>query len=253
MNSISIGLITLACIAAGLFLGMLLRTRLPDHHLKDDSKDIVKTATALIATLVALVLGLLVGSAKNSLDSTNEGLTQAGAKVIALDRVLARYGADARSARDLLRTNIRGAVDRIWPSDRANATDMAAVERSTAAEDLDDKIRDLAPKTEAQKQLQAQALEISRDIQQWRWLLIEKTQAALPPVFLVVLIFWLTILFASFGLLSPRNPTTITTLMVAAASISCAVFLILEMNRPFGGMIQASSSPLTKALAIIGK
>ena len=94
MDSLGIALVTLACSVVGITLGGWLRRRLPDHQLRDDAKDVVKTATGMIATLVALVIGLLVSSSKSSFDGVNAGLTQAGTKFIILDAQLARYGTE---------------------------------------------------------------------------------------------------------------------------------------------------------------
>ena len=71
--------------------------------------------------------------------------------------------------------------------------------------------------------------------------------------FLVVLVFWLTILFISFGLFAPPNATVIATLFVCALSVSGAIFLILELDQPFEGLIRISSAPLRNALAHLGQ
>lgn len=251
MASLLIGLLTLACVVAGLTVGMSLRTRLPGHHLQDDSKEVVKTAAGLIATLVALVIGLLVGSAKTSLDATSSGLTQAGAKFLSLDRILVRYGPEAEPVRVQLRGMIRAVIDRMWPTHAEAAPDFHSVESSMVMEDIDDQIRALPARNESQRQLQAQALQLTGELLLSRWMLVEQGQAELPLVFLVVLIFWLTILFMSFGLLAPRNATSVCTLLICAVSISGAVFLILEMNNPFEGIIRVSSAPLEKALSVM--
>ena len=99
MASLITALITLACLCAGTILGSLIRNRLPDHHLRDDSRDVIKMASGMIATLVALVIGLLVSSSKSTYDQASAGVTQIGAKAILLDRVLARYGPETKAIR----------------------------------------------------------------------------------------------------------------------------------------------------------
>ncbi len=237
----------------GMWLGVLLRKVLPEHHTQDDSKDMMKTAAGMMATLVALIIGLLVSSAKNSFDTTNASITQAGAKIITLDRFLSRYGAEAKGVREDLRRAVASGVERVWPSDTARGIDLAGAETATGMEDVYDRIRELAPPNESQQYLKTQALQLGADLMQARWMMIEQSQNSLPAAFLIVLVFWLAVLFATFGLLTPRNLTALAALFVCAVSMAGAVFLILELNHPLEGAIKASSVPLLKALAIIGK
>src|SRR5207248_759492 len=130
---------------------------------------------------------------------------------------------------------------------------MTAFERANAMEMIQAKLRSLTPTTDAQRQLLSQAEQISNDMLQARWLLIEQAQSALPVPFLVVLLFWLTMLFLSFGLFAPRNATVIIVLLIGAMSVSGAIFIILEMNHPLRGMIKVSSAPMRKALEHLGR
>jgi len=253
MNSFILALIAFACIFGGALLGLRISSYLPDHHLNENGRDIVKLGAGLIATLAALVLGLLVSSAKGTLDSINTELTQDGAKIIMLDRVLAKYGPETQEARRLLRDTVAGTIHRIWPEDKTRRVSLRTIEVSRGAEIIQDKLRGLSPSSGFQRQLQSQALQIVADLAQSRWILLEQTQQALPTVFFVVLLTWLTMLFACFGLLSPGNATVIAVLFICALSVSGAIFLIDEMNTPFKGIIKVSSAPLYKALDNLGK
>ena len=253
MSSMTIALITFACIFSGALLGMCLSLALPDHHLSNDSKETVKLGAGLIATMAALVLGLLVGSAKSSFDAMNNGITEIGAKVILLDRVLAHYGPESKYARDALRGTIVNAVRQIWPEEKNKQVHLDDLEKSYGMEGIQTRIRELAPRTDTQRQLQVQAVQISSDLMQMRWMLIEQRQKSLPTTFLVVLAFWLAMLFTSFGMFAPRNATVIAVLCISALSVSGALFLILEMNSPLDGMIKVSSASLQKALEHLGK
>ena len=252
MTSLVTTLIALACMGAGMLLGSFLRRRLPDQHLRDDSKDVVKTASGMIATLVALVIGLLVSSAKSSFDQANAGVTQAGAKIILLDRLLGRYGPDAAAIRGRLRESVAAAVERIWPTASGSRGGLSAIEGATGLEDVQEMILRLAPKDEAGRSIQSQASEICKGVSESRWLMIEQAQATMPTVFLVMLIAWLTVLFTALGMLAPGNATTYLCLFISAASMAGAILLILEMNRPLEGTIRISPAPLQKALAVIG-
>ncbi len=104
-----------------------------------------------------------------------------------------------------------------------------------------------------QRSLQSQALQICTDLARTRWLLTEEDETAIPRPFLIVVVFWLTVLFMSFGLFSPWNPTVIVTLLVCALSVAGAIFLIVDLDEPLGGLIQISSTPLRHALAQLGQ
>jgi hypothetical protein len=251
--SIIIGLITFACVFSGAMLGMWLRGVLPDHHLKDDSKDAMKAGIAIVATLSALVLGLLISSAKDSLDSMNTAFTQNGARIIMLDRVLCFYGPETNEVRAQLRDNVKTMFDRIWHKDNTPRVKTQPSDKPSGLELVVDGLRDLTPKDESQRMLKVQALQIGNDLLQSRWLVIEQAQIALPTTFLVILIFWLTILFVSSGLFSPYNSTVIIVLLICAMSVSSAIYLVEDMSRPFDGLMKVSSAPLVKALERISR
>jgi hypothetical protein len=251
MTSLAIGSIVLVCVFGGALLGMLLRTRLPEHHLSSESKDVVKVGMGLIATMSALVLGLMVASAKSAYDTQKSGFTQMSVKIILLDRGLAHYGPQAKEARELLRVIVARMLAQIWPEDGSGHAQLDP--RAARAEALYDKIQELSPKTEAQRSIQTQLLSIAVDIGQTRWLLFQQTGSSISTAFLVVVVFWLSVIFASFGLFAPANATAIITLLLCALSVSGALFLILELDHPFDGLIQISSTPLRNALEQLGQ
>ncbi len=253
MNSLTIGFISGGCIFGGVLLGMLLQKVLPQHHLESDSKDTVKLGAGMLATLTALVLGLLVSSAKGSFDAMNAGIAQTGAKVILFDHILADYGPETKEVREQLRDTVASTIEKIWPDKKGGPGGLRALESVDAAKTLQAKLRELTPKNDLQKSLLAQASQIGSDVLQTRLLLMEGQQNTLPASFLVLLIFWLTGLFISFGLFAPRNGTVLAVLLICALSVSSAIFLILEMNRPLDGFIKASNAPLRKAVELIGK
>lgn len=249
----TISLLTFFSMAGGVLVGVLVRRMLPAHHLSDDSKDVVKTVAGMLATLIALIIGLLVTAAKETFDAANAGITGAGAKIIMVDRLLARYGADADGARQQLRESVAAGIERIWPSKSAQRADLHTIENATSMEDFYDTLRKLTPQDDSQRYLHGQALQLAGEMMQTRWMLIEQSQNHLPTMLLGVLIAWLAILFLSFGLLTPQNTTAISSLVIGGVSIAVAIFLILELNRPLEGTIKVSSAPLQKALVLIGK
>ena len=246
-------LISAGCIFGGAVLGLFLSGLLPERHLRDNSRDTVKLVTGLIATLAALVLGLLISSANSSFEAVGTAITQTGAKIILLDRALANYGPETKQVREQLRNAVVGVLEIFWPEEKAEGSGLAGFERTTAAEDLQTKIRKLTPANDVQRELRSHAEQLSGDMLETRWLLIAQSQRAIPMTFLVVLLFWLVMLHVSFGLLAPRNATVITVLLISALSVSGALFLILEMSHPLDGVLKVSSAPLRKALEHLGR
>jgi len=232
-------------------LTMFLHGVLPEGHVSADSKDVVKLGIALIATMSALVLSLLIASAKSAYDTRSNQVVQAAADIVLLDRVLARYGPETKDARLVLQRSVAVAVDRFWPTD---GTRRPAIDpQGSPVEALYDKIEELSPQSEAQHSLRTQALTMALDVGHLRQLLFEQLRSAIPVPFLVVLVFWLSIIFASFGLFAPRNATVIAALLVCALSVSAAIFMILELDRSYSGLLQVSGAPLRAALAQLGQ
>jgi hypothetical protein len=253
MSSTTIGLITAGCTFSGALIGVWLQRRLPRHHLDKDSQEVVKLGAGMIATITALVLGLLVSSAKGTFDTINDGIKQSSARIILLDRILAQYGPEAQGIRDQMKRSLTASLEAARLRQPAGAPEPAAVQFTNRVEGVQSLLRVLTPQTDGQRQLLAQAQQIAGDMSQTRWLLMEEAQNELPVPLLVILVCWLTVLFVSFGLFAPRNATVLSVLFVCACSVSAAVFLILEMNRPLEGMIKVSNAPLRNALEHLGR
>jgi hypothetical protein len=235
----------------GACAGILLRRILPKQHLNDHSKDVVRLGSALVATLSALVLGLLITSAKNTYDIQRDEVRQITAKMVLLDNQLRRYGPEARPARELLRQSAGTVIDRIW-GERAVKSPTGAPFRPNAEADLVyAAIEALAPQNDLQRSLKFHALQTLTEITESRVLLFEQSDTGLPAPLLVVLVFWLTILLASFTLFSPINPTGAVALAIIALSAAGAIFLILEMTSPFSGLMQIPREPLRDALGLL--
>lgn len=252
MSSTTVGLITVACTFGGALFGLWLQKRLPSHHLGADSQETVKLGSGMIATITALVLGLLVSSAKSTFDTINDGIKQVGAKTILLDRVLAQYGPSAQPVRDELIRAVVAGLQSAKARGTAGAPAASAPQPTNRLESVQGMLRDLAPQTDGQRLLAGQAHGIAADLAQTRWLLMEESHNELPLPLLAILVGWLGVLFVSFGLFSPRNGTVITVLWVCACSMAAAVFLIMELNRPLDGFFKVSHAPLTDVLKYLG-
>lgn len=254
MNPTGIGIAVFAFTLAGALLGMWLRTRLPERQLSAESKDTVRLGVGLIATMTALVLGLVTASAKSSFDAVEAGMRQYAIDLLALDRVLARYGSETAEIRKGLQRAVETRINMIWgPSADPVRLDPIRAEAAAGAEGLADAIRGLSPRDDVQRSLQIRAQELAETLLRARWLAIVVTRASIPVPFLIVLLFWLTITFASFGLFAPPNTLVVTVLFVCALSIASAVFLVLEMDGPFDGLLRVSADPLRRALAHLNR
>ena len=251
MNTLEISVIAFACVFGGALLGFWLRSVLPEDHLSTASRDVVKLGMGTIATMTALVLGLLVNSAKNSYDAQSRELTEMSARIILLDRELSHYGPEAKEARDLLRVVVTRLIERTWPS-KGPGRPMSEPTASNS-EILYDKIQELVPANDMQRMLQNRALNLAIDIGQMRWLMVEQGYSPVSTPLIIVVVFSLTITFTSFGIHAPPNGTLITTVFLGALSVSGVMFLILEMYTPFGGLIPISGAPLQAALSYLGQ
>jgi hypothetical protein len=251
LSPIAVSLIAFAVILGGAFAGTFLRKALPDHHLADDAKDIIRLGAGLIGTIAALVLGLLIASAKSSYDTQSGQVQHLTADVVLLDQLLAQYGPEARPIRQLMRQALGPLVDRLWGVSGAAPKD-APFAATAVSETSFTKIGELAPQTDAQRSLKARAIQVSTDLAQMRLALFVQASSSIPMPFLAVLVFWLAIIFASFSLFSRLNPTLVAALVVFALSASAALFLILEMSEPFAGLMQIPNAPLRNALAPLG-
>ena len=253
MSSTTICLIAAGCTCGGALFGIWLQSRLPSHHLKDNSFEIVKLGAGMLATITALVLGLLVSSAKGTFDTINDGIRQVSAKAILLDRVLAQYGPETQPAREQIKQSIAAVLQASLQRKPANVAERPVVHPASRVEAIQSLLCELKPQTAFQRQLFSEANQIAADLAQTRWLMMAEAQNELPLPLLVILICWLTFLFISFGLFSPRNATVVTVLFVSACSMSAAIFLVLELNRPLDGFIKVSSAPLRNVLEQLGR
>jgi hypothetical protein len=251
MTSTIIAAIVFACLFGAGLLGVRVRAILPENHLNPDTKDAVKVGMGLVATMAALVLGLLVASTKGAYDAQKAEVTQMAAKIVFLDRVLANYGSETAETRDLLRRSVGSAINRMWPDGKISQP--AQLDPSaTSGEAFFNSIQQLSPQNDAQRSLKSQAVQVTTDVGQMRWLLFEQTESSISLPMLIVLIAWLAIIFVSVGLFAPPNATVVIALMLSALSVAGAIFLILELDMPFDGVIQISSAPMRNALNHLG-
>jgi hypothetical protein len=241
--------IVFVCCFAGALIGLVL----PARHRDEDSKDTVKLAMGLIATMSALVLGLLIATAKSSYDAQVTSVQQIAVDMIQLDQRLARFGPETREIRTKFRNDALRVTALIWPPQGGQAAALDPMNSAREVEAINDDIQNLVPKTDAQHNDQAKALELLSTIRRTRFLAFVATTNPIPVPFLTVLVLWVVALFLGFGLFARFNLTVMVSLLISALSIAAAIFLILELNHPFSGLLRISNTPIRYALSLIGQ
>jgi hypothetical protein len=251
MNITLIATVLFACLVAAALLGRRVHRYLPEDHLSADSRDSVKLAMGLVATMTALVLGLLVSSAKDGYDTKRSEVIQMAAKVTFLDRVLALYGPEAAEARADLRAAVADAVQRIWPTDQSGPGQLGVNQQAGDAVYVT--IQRLSPHDDTQRALKAQVGTLLVDLGQLRTLLVAQSIPSISKPMLIILVSWLVVIFFGFSVVAPPNATTTLALVTSAFSVACAIFLILELDQPFGGLIHIPSEPMINVLDHLAK
>jgi hypothetical protein len=240
-----------ACVFGGALVGILIHFLLKTDHIFPESKEAVRLAMGLVATTVAIVLGLLIASAKNFYDTGNTEMTQLATDAVLIDRILAHYGPEAQEVRADLRASVARLVEsRGKTRDEAKSRFDPSVQEQDA---LYDKLQGLAPANDSQRHMQTQALGIAVELGRTRWLMYEQKSTPLPIPLLGMLVFWLTLLFISFGMFVKPNTLVVLSLFFSAMALAGAIFLIAEMYEPYGGLIHVSEAPLRAALLRMGQ
>jgi hypothetical protein len=248
MAPIAISFVAFALALVGILLGSVIQRMLPEGHLSSDSKEVVKLSMGVVATLAALVLGLLVASAKSTYDARESEINQLTAYVILIDNLLAKYGEGAQAARAALRQAVPAIVDRIWREGQSAPLQSTPFKASAQGEAFYQRVQELQPTNDIQRGLKDRVIQVTTDSAQARFLLFSHLGSSIPGPFLAVLLLWMIVLFAGFALMAPANATTLASLVICALSVSGAIFLILELDQPFGGMMVIPSEPLRNAL-----
>jgi hypothetical protein len=251
MSSIEVSLIVFASILGSGLVGMAVRRLIPEDALGSSEKEVARLVTGLMTTMAAIVLGMLVSSAKASYDARTNEVAEISSEVVTIDRLLSKYGTETAEIRSQFRLLVEAGVDRIWPP---QAPVHAELKPRDDGDILVDELRLLSPKGEAQVDVKVQVLRLIVDLRQTQWLLFLKSQqSAIPIPLLLVVVTWLALIYFSFGLFTQPSFTISVTLAVGALAASTAVLIILELYTPFRGVLRISSDPILEALSQMGR
>jgi hypothetical protein len=227
-------------------MGRWIRRLLPEPHLNADSKDAVKLALGLVATMTALLLSLLVNAVRGTFETRRNEVVEMSAQVALLDRLLLLYGSDASEARTQFRLAVEDALHRMWPEERGNRAQMAPNTRGGDAFYV--ALMHLVPQNEVQADVKGHALKLALEIARLRALLLAQSAQSISGGMPIAVICWLVIIFFGFGILAPPNATTSLALGAAAISVAGAVFLILELDQPMDGWIKVSNKFMSETV-----
>jgi hypothetical protein len=251
MNSIAVTSIVFASILASGLVGMAIRRAIPADRLGSNEKEVARLVTGLMTTMTAIVLGMLVSSAKASYDARTNEVAELSSQVVNIDRLLSKYGPETAEVRAQFRVLVEASVNRIWP---AQAPVHVELKPRDEGEILVDQLRLLAPKSDAQAEVKAQILHMIVELRQTQWLLFLKSQqSAIPIPLLLVVVTWVALIYFSFGVFTQPSSTIIVTLAVGALAVSTAVLIILELYTPFRGVLRISPGPILAALSQMGR
>lgn len=248
MSSVLAGLFTFIAVFCGAMIGIVLSGRLPAHHMSPETRNAVSVSMAVVGTLSALVIGLMISTASTAFNDRTNAIEALAVDIVKLDRALLRFGPDAAFIRGELRSYAQAKVQEL--SNPPKVGDLS-IAKLVNLETIDDHVTNLQPGDARGRQIQQQALQLLGAIADARWLLVEKSGVTMPAPFLLLVIFWLTLLFASFGLFAPNNATVVAILFLCALAIAGGIFMILELGAPTRGWVRASVAPLHYAIEAI--
>ena len=255
MTALGFALMTFMCTFGCALLGIAIRSKIPATHLSKESQDVIRLGMGLVATMTALLLGLVTAAAKGSFDSQDVAIRNAATGMLTLDRLLARYGPETQPTRELLKRTVAARVEMVWANSAGEegGLDSMRAQVRPPAEEIEDQILGLTPDTDTKRWLKTESLKLTEEVLRTRWRLLGSSGGSVSRTFLFVVIFWLSMTFGSFGLSAPRNGTVVTVFLISTLSVAAAVFLILELDGPFDGIVKISSSPLRHALENLGR
>ena len=242
-----IGLIAFVAIFGGVLLGIFGARALPEHHLSSETRTAVSVAAAIVGTLSALVLGLMISTANSAFSARSGEVAAVSVNLIRINRMMQRYGPEADDVRTKLRTYASAKMQDLFPASGEPSQNIEGTVRMM--ETTQDAILALVPTDERHRWLRSQALTLSDSLLQARWLLAEQARSSIPLPFLILLIIWLAIVFGSFGLFAPANATAIAVLCLCSMAVSGGITMILELDSPLSGLVRVSAEPMRQALA----
>ena len=256
VNAFVTALLVFAVLMGATLLGSSLGRRLPTTQVSGQTWSSVSLGLGFISTMAAIVLGLLVASAKGSYDSKHDEVQSAAARFIVLDRTLRQYGPETQSVRALLRDRVKSLASMDWLEKERASSDARTASAPPATygyEQIWLSVRTLSPANDVQRALQARALDILDQLGQARWILTAQSSEGVSTPMLVALVVWLAVIAGCAGVFAPRHRTMFVVALLCAISVAGTIFLLMELYDPFGGVMRMSSAPLQTAIDVLSQ
>jgi len=250
LTPVNVGVIVFAIILTGAFAGWAANEYLPDYQLTEATRTLVSVSMAVVATISALVLGLLISNANASFITRAGEVIALSADILRLEQMLRRYGPEADTARRTLRLYAEHKTADLFPEDPRDV-DLCNPSTYELLQQLEDSLLGLEPANSRDQWWLGQAMTLAGKIGENRWLLAQQNTERTPKAFVGLLTFWLTSLFASFGLFAPHNLVSALALTLCALAVSGAIGMILELEQTFGGLLRVSPRPMYSALSVL--
>jgi uncharacterized membrane protein YoaK (UPF0700 family) len=255
-SSLFLLLLLCASAAAGFFVG----ARLQEKHKSRDTIELMQLAVSLLVTFTAIVLGLLTTSVKSGFDAAYNTRGAYAGQFAQFDRCLRDYGAEAQPMREELRSYVAAVIASTWPTEPAPIgvayPDISHMQQTgenpvlaTLIGHVGLELNSLEPADVLHRNLMASCSAQYGELIGRRWGVIEGVRGSISTPFYWVLVLWLVILFASFGLRAPPNSMSVIVIALCAISVTVAMFVILEMDVPYGGLFGIPSTAMRNALA----
>lgn len=257
-----LSLLALALMLTAVFCGGAIRYRWPEHHTNRETIELLQTTVMLLATFAAIVLGLLITSAKTDFDDLQNDIRSFSATLVQLDYGLEEMGPQTVPIRQGLVRYVATATASVWrdqtppngnyypiiPRSHTPGISAAAPVLGQMLERTDTALEALTPHnpTEARRQAAAQRLMDVAINQRWR--IVEASQGTLSSPFFSVLLFWTAVIYLCFGLSAPLNRVNFMALTLSALALSSALFVIIDLYTPFSGLFTVSSMPMREAI-----
>ncbi|GAB0114515.1 bestrophin-like domain [Acidisoma sp. C75] len=260
-----ISLVALSFMLLAVCLGATIRKRWPEHHSNRETIELLQTTVMLLATFAAIVLGLLITSAKKDFDNLQNDVRGFGATLVQLDYTLAELGPEAVPIRHRLVRYAAAATAIIWSDEapppgnyypRLPASKPRRMGETTAnlgqmLQDADSALQSLPSGDAAQTRRLATAERLMTVAIGDRWHIVEASRGSLSTPFFAVLVFWAIVIYLCFGLSAPLNHVNAMTMTLSAVALASALFVIIDLYTPYTGIFSISSAPLRGAIRIM--
>ncbi len=247
MSPFEMAMFIASLIFGACLVGNIVAPLLSETHLSAQALVIIKDARSIITGLTALTLGLLIATANSSFEEKSKEVKVEATNAILVDRLLRDYGPQADRAREELRIAVQNEVDRMNEA-RQPGVDAKQIFGSVRSGNIRSEILKLSPHDDRETWLKTTALAAAQEFVTSRWRIYHEMNSSIKWPLVYVAVFWITAIFFSLGVETPRNIFPISGMLVASIAMAGAMYLMFEMDMPFQGFITVSAAPLESAV-----